>query len=105
MAILNSQNCCVILPDVMRHCSWDNMGLAQKIIFKHKGEDLTKVLDELGYKATGKLYVKRDESFQIELAIEPYGLHIHRAGQYFYELGLLLETLGNIAERITIEDK
>lgn len=59
----------------------------------------------LGINNDRKLYTKRNDSFKIELAIEPWGLYIHRSGEYYYELGLLIEALGRITGSITIEDQ
>jgi hypothetical protein len=41
---------------------------------------------------------------KIELKIIEEGIYIHRADNYFEDLGKLIEGLGNISKSITIED-
>lgn len=80
------------------------MGLAQKISFEFNKGELIETLKKLDYKKENNLLIKKSELFLIELSIEKYGLYIHCSGQYFYEFGLLIETLGNITPNILIED-
>lgn len=81
------------------------MGLAQNIKFIYNKEDLEKLLLQLGYSSEGKLFIKENDAVRIELAVEDYGLYIHRSHEYIYDFGLLVEALGNITCSITIEDQ
>ncbi|MBL1212219.1 MAG: hypothetical protein HND52_02580 [Ignavibacteriae bacterium] len=81
------------------------MGLRQQLRFEYKEDDLTKLLKDIGYVKSGLLFIKKENNFEVELGIEPYGLYIHRSGNYFEEFGFLIESLGNITTEIGIVDQ
>ena len=82
------------------------MGLAQFIYFKSSQEDLIKLLKELGYEMLEDgSFNKQKSEMSIEIRIIERGIYIHRSGDYFEELGILIENLGSIASSIAIEDQ
>ncbi len=81
------------------------MGLAQLIKFKAHNDELEKLILSLEYEKTDNAnYIIENSDKKIELQIVEEGIYIHRAGNYFEDLGKLIEGLGNISESITIED-
>jgi ABC-type uncharacterized transport system substrate-binding protein len=81
------------------------MGLAQLIKFKSNNEELEKLILSLEFdKIDSSNFIIDNSEKKIELKIIEEGIYIHRAGNYFEDLGKLIEGLGNISESITIED-
>ena len=82
------------------------MGLSQNIKFSARRDDVIKILDVLEFNKQGdEFYVYTTDGCKIEVYVTSFGLHIHRSGNYFEELGKLVEGLGNITSSITIEDE
>ncbi len=81
------------------------MGLAQLINFKSSNEDIIDVLMRLDYKSTDKInFYKKNYEMTVEIKIIETGIYIHRSGEYFKEIGMLIEAIGNIASELTISD-
>jgi hypothetical protein len=81
------------------------MGLSQKIIFSANRQEIINLLLKLDYRKVDNKYIKASPNMNVEVFIEPFGLYIHRSGEYFTEFGILIESLGNITEQIIIEDQ
>ena len=88
------------------------MGLSQKIKFNYSDrfeveEFIRNVFQCQKVTVEKELFVitpKDNDDFLIELAIEDYGLYIHRSGKYFEMLGILVEQLTGKFSETTIED-
>ena len=80
------------------------MGLAQKIRFNYKNDELIKVLENIGFLRVDNGYAITTNDVDFFIAIEDYGLYSHRSGSYYEILGTLIEALGYITTSITIED-
>ena len=76
--------------------------LSFKIIDK---QELSLLLEGLGYSEVNLgHYNKASEEVEIDIHIIPQGIIIHRSGSYFTELGLLVESLGGITEKLQISN-
>jgi hypothetical protein len=88
------------------------MGLSQKLHFQYSNfdeiEDFIKEFGESYHlERKDNLFIissKEADSFIVELAIEDYGLYIHRSGNYFEILGMLLEEITGKFGKTTLED-
>lgn len=88
------------------------MGLSQKISFEYsERDDIEKFINEVfqaqNIRKENQLFTitpKESGEFIIELAIEDYGLYIHRSGEYFEMFGILLEQITGKFSKATIED-
>ena len=81
------------------------MGLAQTINFTSKNEDIIDVLLRLDYISNDKInFLKKNDIMTIDIKIIETGIYIHRSGDYFKALGLLIEAIGDIAIELTISD-
>jgi hypothetical protein len=81
------------------------MGLPQLIKFKANDEEIVNLILSLEFEKINKTnFIIDNSEKKIELKIIEEGIYIHRAGNYFVDLGKLIEGLGNISKSITIED-
>ena len=88
------------------------MGLAQKLHFQYSSPDeieefLKEFSESFHLQKKGNLLIISSndaDDFIIELAIEDYGLYIHRSGNYFEIFGMLIEELTGKFGKTTIED-
>ena len=88
------------------------MGLAQKIQFHHSSsveveKFISNFCQSFPFEKVGDLFIlssPNNSSYRIELAVENYGLYIHRSGNYFEILGKLIEEVTGKFGKVIIED-
>ena len=88
------------------------MGLSQKIHFQHVDQDevenfINRFCESIDCEKKDNLFILSsagDNGYRIELAVENYGLYIHRSGNYFEIFGMLLEEITENFGKTTIED-
>jgi hypothetical protein len=89
------------------------MGLAQIIQFQYPNTaKLEKFISEFcrdfNLKKEGNMFIissLNGDDYKIELAIENYGLYIHRSGNYFEIFGQLIEAISGKFGKTIIEDE
>jgi hypothetical protein len=84
------------------------MGLAQKFYFEYeKVNDIEKILIGLSTHKSNNLWIISEYNQRVmlvECGIEDYGLYMHRSGDYFEIVGILVETLTGAFGKISSED-
>ena len=81
------------------------MGLAQTFQFKCDRTELEELLLRLEYnKIDQDRFGKSRTGMQIDIKITQEGLIMHRSGDYFEDLGMLVEAIGEISSKLSISD-